>query len=308
MNCTYIERILPLYAGGDLGCKGERVVAAHLRSCASCGLLAEGYRRSQEILSSYEAPEFSVAFFDGIRSAVLEEYAGTASPRLTLVQRARNFLGESLPDAGLLSPRVAGFAGLSLAIVLGLTFFIAQSGRQANESANANSTLPGVGAKGGRQSPVRQTTLSGSIPDEKPAVQSLETGEARHIDRAIIAAVPSGKRRRIVPPAVRRTGAPERPLKQYKAEVVPGEETYLEAISKLDKVISQRDGIISSTLRAEYERNLTDVNRAIADTRKAALKHRNNPQMTDFVFAAYRGKVMLLSEMAKQSQVTASEF
>jgi hypothetical protein len=30
--------------------------------------------------------------------------------------------------------------------------------------------------------------------------------------------------------------------------------------------------------------------------------------MTDFVFAAYRGKVVLLSEVAKQSQSMVSEF
>lgn len=290
--------------GGD----EERTVAAHLRSCARCGLLAEDYRRSQEILSSYEAPEFSSAFFEGIRSTVLEEHAKTSAARLSLFQRARNFIGESLPSAVPLSPRVAGFAALSVVAALGLIFLSAQSRRQENESANSNGALPVAGAKVSQPETDRQASPSDPSPDVKSATPLLETDETREVERATNAASPSVARRRTASPPTRRTGATERAARPYEAEVVPGEETYLDAISKLDKVIRQREGIISATLRAEYERNLTDVDRAIADTRKAALKHRNNPQMTDFVFAAYRGKVVLLSEMAKQAQSPATEF
>jgi anti-sigma factor RsiW len=310
MNCTHIEKIIPLYAGGDLGDKDETAVAAHLRSCDSCRLLAAGYRRSQELLLSYEAPEFGSAFFDGIRSAVLEEHARTtATTHLTPFQRARNFIRESLPDVRFFSPRVAGFATLLVAVALGLVLFNASTRRQAEESADAGKALPDVIATNSpRPQEQQRAALPDSSPDTKQAEPPLETGRTGTVERTLAATVRSQARRRTTQLVAQR-GTVERQPKLFKDEaLLPGEETYLDAISALDKVIKERHGVISSTLRAEYERNLTDVDRAIASTRKAALRHPDDPEMTDFMLAAYRGKVVLLSAVAKQSQSTASEF
>jgi hypothetical protein len=309
MNCTHIEKILPLYAGGDLG-GDEHAVVSHLRWCDGCRLLAEGYHRSQEILHSYEAPEFSSAFFDGIRSAVLEEHARTTKMRLTLFQRAGNFLKERLPDVQLRSPRRAGFAlaGLLIAATLGLVLFITQSRRQPNELANAGQTLPVVVATGSRPGPDPEAPLSPPLPDGGHTEPPPRTSGPREVVREQAATFPRGERRRTTAPSARRTGSSERPAKPVEDEALPGEETYLDAISKLYAVIKKSNGVMSSTLRAEYERNLSVVDRAIASTRKAALRHRNDPEMTDFVLAAYRGKVVLLTEVAKQSQSTGSEF
>lgn len=308
MNCTHIEKILPLYAGGDLGGKDETAVAAHLRSCDSCRLLAEGYSRSQELLRSYEAPEFGSAFFDGIRSAVLEEHARTtATTHLTLFERARKFIGESLPDGQLFSPRVVGFASLFVAAMLGVILFITSSRRQADEFANRGATLPESIATNSPQQTEQRATLSNSSPDAKQTEPPLATGRAGRVERPTAALRPAARRRTAPLPARSEVASASRE-KSFKDEALPGEETYLDAISKLDKVIKQSDGGMSPTLRAEYERNLTDVDRAIASTRKAALRHRNDPEMKNFVFAAYRGKVVLLSEVAKQTQSTASEF
>jgi hypothetical protein len=310
MNCTHIEKILPLYAGGDLGGKDESAVAAHLRSCDGCRLLAEGYRRSQEILRTYEAPEFGSAFFDGIRSAVLEEHVRAATTPLTLLQRARNFIRESLPDIQSFSPRVVGFASLLVAVTLGFILFNASTRRQPDEAAKVGKALPVAGATNSPQPrEQQQSALPDSSPDTKQAEPPLETGRTGTVERTLVATVRQDDRRHTIPLAARRGGTAERQPKLFKDEpLLPGEETYLDAISKLDKVIREREGVISPTLRAEYERNLTDVDRAIANTRKAVLKHRDDPEMTDFVFAAYRGKVVLLSEVAKQSQSASSEF
>jgi hypothetical protein len=101
---------------------------------------------------------------------------------------------------------------------------------------------------------------------------------------------------------------PGRPTRSAAGEHLSDEESYLDAISALDAVISKNRGAMSPTLRAEYERSLSDVDRAIASTRAAALRHRDNPDMKDFVFAAYRGKVALLSEVAKQAQFPPQGF
>ena len=74
MDCTQVEKMVPLYVEGDLtGADEERAVAAHLRSCGGCQRLADEYRESQSWLRSYAPPEFGAAFYDGIRGAVLEE-------------------------------------------------------------------------------------------------------------------------------------------------------------------------------------------------------------------------------------------
>lgn len=310
MNCTHVKKILPLYAGGDLGSKDQIAVAAHLGTCASCRLLAEGYGRSQELLLSYDAPEFGSAFFDGIRSAVLAEHARTtATIHLTLFQRARNFLKESLPNAQLFSPRAFGFASLLVAVSIGLIFLIASRRREANEFANKGKTLPVVVATNSPQRPEQRAALSDSSPETKQMQPPVETSRPGKVEKTLAATVRPEDRRRTAPLPLRSGSAAQRQANLLKDEtLLPGEETYLDAISKLDKVIRERNGAISSTLRAEYERNLADVDRAIASTRKAALKYRDNPEMTDFVLAAYRGKLVLLSEAAKQSQPTASGF
>jgi hypothetical protein len=52
------------------------------------------------------------------------------------------------------------------------------------------------------------------------------------------------------------------------------------------------------SLQVEYERNLAVVDRAIAATRSAAKKNPNDPDTTDFMFAAYQSKVDLLNTIA----------
>jgi hypothetical protein len=154
-----------------------------------------------------------------------------------------------------------------------------------------------------------RASLSDSSPNAKQTNVPLATGQTVNVERTHATTVRTEAKRRTTPLAARREGTAERQPKLFKDEaLLPGEESYLDAISKLDKVIRERNDAISTTLRAEYERNLTDVDRAIASTRKAALKYRDNPEMTDFVFAAYRGKVVLLSEVARQTQSTSSEF
>ena len=52
------------------------------------------------------------------------------------------------------------------------------------------------------------------------------------------------------------------------------------------------------SLRAEYERNLAVVDRALAATRNAAKKNPNDPDAAEFMFNAYQSKVDLLNTVA----------
>jgi hypothetical protein len=81
-------------------------------------------------------------------------------------------------------------------------------------------------------------------------------------------------------------------------KLFPGERSYLQTIAKLDSTIKSNPKAMRPSLRAEYERNLAVVDRAIAATRTAAKSNPNDPDAADFMFAAYQSKVDLLNTIA----------
>ena len=93
---------------------------------------------------------------------------------------------------------------------------------------------------------------------------------------------------------------PETTLSAAAAPVklLPGERSYLQAIARLDNTIKSNSRDMRPSLRAEYERNLAVVDRAIAATRSAAKSNPNDPDAADFMFAAYQSKVDLLNTIA----------
>lgn len=74
MSCKRAEKLMPLYAAGDLPAGREcRAVAAHVAGCASCAALAEGYGASREwARAAGEVPEFGDEFYAGLRAGVLD--------------------------------------------------------------------------------------------------------------------------------------------------------------------------------------------------------------------------------------------
>jgi anti-sigma factor RsiW len=103
------------------------------------------------------------------------------------------------------------------------------------------------------------------------------------------------------------TPAPVSPRKQRrpvreavaKVQLLPGERSYLKTIAALDSTIkSVNDRPMTPALRAEYERNLALVDRALAAARSAAKKNPNDPDAAEFVFAAYQSKVDLMNTVA----------
>ena len=303
MNCRRVEQLLPLYVGGDVSERRARGVDAHLRACDACRRLADEHRRTRELLQAYDAPEFGGEFFASVRGAVLEELAqGAARP--SSLQRLYALVGREPHGRPPISPRAFTFAALLLAVACGLILLTARRERPAAESAQS------VGAPPAR--------LTRPEPDPKPPADGPEAGRAFKPSAdehpagkggGVLAAF-AGREpaRRMTPTRARREARLRRPAKSSANELLPGEESYLKAISALDAVISRNRSGMSLTLRAEYERHLSDVDRAIAGTRVAALRHRDNPDMQEFVFTAYRGKVALLSEIAKKTQGDSEKF
>jgi Putative zinc-finger len=116
MNCTQIQKLLPLYAGHDLAQRRERLVTAHLQSCAACELAAAGYRDARALMHDFAPPVFGDDVYAGIRRNVWE--------RIEKEPRTRS-LFESM--AVLFQPRFAWTAAATLLItisVVGVYFII----------------------------------------------------------------------------------------------------------------------------------------------------------------------------------------
>src|SRR5262245_48459783 len=75
MNCKQIERLIPIYIGGELNPRQVAAVRQHTESCERCkGLVAE-FEASQNWLRDLKPPEFDDVVFDNLRAAVREEIA-----------------------------------------------------------------------------------------------------------------------------------------------------------------------------------------------------------------------------------------
>ena len=73
MNCKNLEPLLSLYISRDLEEEHSRLVAAHLRSCSKCNLVADEYAGASRLLQGYEPPFFSDEIYAGIREQVLNK-------------------------------------------------------------------------------------------------------------------------------------------------------------------------------------------------------------------------------------------
>src|SRR5262249_2969676 len=73
MRCTHAEKLIPLFAGGDLPAREADALRHHLESCANCRQMAAEFEESRDWLRGLAAPQFYEAMLDGQRDSVLRE-------------------------------------------------------------------------------------------------------------------------------------------------------------------------------------------------------------------------------------------
>jgi Putative zinc-finger len=81
MNCKQIEKLLPLYAGRDLDTQSERLITAHVESCAACAAAAAEYQQSRELLQGFAPPAVSEDVYAGIRQNVWRQIESESTTR-----------------------------------------------------------------------------------------------------------------------------------------------------------------------------------------------------------------------------------
>lgn len=82
MKCTHIEKMLPLFVGGELSPQQADSVRAHLFACQQCSETAARYESSRSWLVTSGKPDFDDRFYDQLRSSVWESIEAQRQPLL----------------------------------------------------------------------------------------------------------------------------------------------------------------------------------------------------------------------------------
>jgi len=81
VNCQQAEKLLPLYAGGDLDQKRERLIAAHVKSCASCAVEVDEFRTTARLFQELARPPIREDAYDEIRRNVWRKIEADSAVR-----------------------------------------------------------------------------------------------------------------------------------------------------------------------------------------------------------------------------------
>jgi hypothetical protein len=277
------EDVLQSFCDGELSDAQSNKVTAHLAHCTSCTALLEELVMQNELVSTALAPEFEAAvpselLRQRIDNAIVDVRVANAANQRPLLGRVNSWFGSLGALFTLRQPQAIGYAALVAIIALAGVFGVlrlqnAETPKQV--AVNDPNIAPAT--------PAPTASPNRSTKEENPPVPDVKSGtEKRQPNK--------GPRARVRP------GANEAVA---KVKLLPGERTYLRTIAALDSTIkSANDRPMRPALRAEYERNLALVDRALAAARHEAKKNPNDPDAAEFVFAAYQSKVDLMNTVA----------
>lgn len=281
------EAKLQSYFDGELSIEMMESITSHLAACVTCAAAAREVEQESALFMEALSAEFETSvpterLRERIDAAVLGE-------RVAVAQSTQKASGLAGFFSGLLSfgtQRTLGYA--SLAVVLAFATIMGVVMMKDSKESSNNQTATNTPA------PAKTDEAVAVVP-ATPVVNTLSDDLSKS-DAPVAVASKRPQRRAVTPrpsqiaPAMATNNAP--------VKLFPGERSYLQTIARLDSTINSNKKQMRPSLRAEYERNLAVVDRAIAATRSAAKSNPNDPDTADFMFAAYQSKVDLLNTIA----------
>jgi len=203
------------------------------------------------------------------------------------------------------TPRFSpSLTALMVLVAIGLTVFLMSyfnrketSSLQANVSQGASVTSASTGT---------DAPAAPSASTNKDEATGGAGNELNVNNRPRIAVNDGGGRNRHTPAAQKETTArllrkqapAERQLTTTPDALIrEAEQKYVAAINMLSRDLNRRRPQLDAETAAQFERTLMAVDRTIADTRRAARKHPNDPVAAKYVLTAYAKKVDVLREM-----------
>jgi hypothetical protein len=316
-NCLD-EATLQAYLDGELSAERTSAAAAHVHACASCATAAR--EASQEFVmfaTAFGADEQLSVPTERLRAGIEARIAGmqpnraaTRDASVSFVERVRAFAA-SLGARIAFTPRQAtAFASFLVAAILLATIFyvfrtpshVPQSDKSGREIASASSPTD---ARGGAVQSNNEEKTAGTSNKQSgnSASEPVRVDDERRTqrsERAAIVATRFNESGRAL------GGNSERVRVEKPADeaLLPVEKSYVVAIASLKSSLdAERARTMTPTLRAEYERNLALVDRAISASRVAARRDPSDKDAQEFLRAAYQDKLDLLHAVADQTQI-----
>ncbi len=285
------EGILQSYFDGELSSEYMEGVTSHLVSCMSCAAAARELEGEFLLLSSALAPEFDGTVpTERLRHRIDVAVAGLQLDNQNAVRRpvampGRGWL-QSLSALFAFPPqRTFGYAALAVMLAFGTILGVIHLRQSESPTVNNEDQVAAV----------PQPTVTETPNPESNANPGSSAVSVTPTPAASTPAAPGDRVRRTRP----RQPATESNQAVAEVKLLPGERSYLKTIAALDSTIkSKSNRPMRPSLRAEYERNLAVVDRALAATRNAAKKNPNDPDAAEFMFNAYQSKVDLLNTVA----------
>jgi hypothetical protein len=315
------EGALQAYLDGELSRESALEAAEHLAACERCAASLAAAEGEGAFLAAAFAPDEALS----VPTEQLRARVNAAIARLEPQGETRSPGGWSL--SALLAPftslltfqpqRAAAFAGLLAVVVFAAVFFSVlrpspdkpSGGRQL--AGGTTNTPPNPGsdqyARGGgtatNQAPPNNNSENvAKVTDAPPVTPSVAPPSIERGGRATVAA------------SFKRAGQPKRGAANASNAVpaapseqpLPGEKDYEQAIASLSRAISAGgDAVLKPQARAEYERTIAVLDKAIEETRRVARRNPKDKDAVDFLMSSYQSKVELLTTVADQAQVAA---
>jgi len=277
------EARLQSYFDGELSIELMESVTSHLASCVTCAAAARELEEETALLTSALSAEFEASVpTERLRERIDAVVLGD---RIEIAQSTQRSSGLSAFFKSILNfgtQRTLGYASLAVVLAFAAVMGIVRMKNGKEIASNGPE--------------VQKPQPPQAIASTSPVVPSSTVQTQDQHDVVAPASVngPSARPQRIRPNKVSTNPVPvPAPVK-----LLPGERSYLQAIARLDSTIKSGNKEMRPSLRAEYERNLAVVDRAIAATRSAAKSNPTDPDAADFMFAAYQSKVDLLNTIA----------
>jgi hypothetical protein len=313
MKRCFDEGVLQAYADGELSRESAVEAAEHLAVCERCAASLADAEGEGAFLAAAFAPDESVS----VPTEQLRARINAAVARLepTADTQARTPGGWGL--SALLAPlaslftlqpqRAAAFAGLLAVVVFAAVFFTVQKpspdkpsgGQQLAGGGTTTSPTPANNGSEQRAGVINGPSAVTPIIEKTDEVVKpvVETGGV-----AVVAA----KNERARQPKRKMTNAPEAVTVEPAEQPLPGEKDYEQAIASLTRAINAGgDAVLKPQVRAEYERSVAVLDKAIEETRRVARRNPKDRDAVEYLMSSYQSKVELLTTVADQAQVAA---
>jgi putative zinc finger protein len=292
MKCEQCKPMLDQFDDGELSQAVARDVSAHLAACSACDRHYQALRREQKLYQQYLLEiESTPTLWDGLRSKIVELNAANANRR-----GGRLFRGVT-PSFSTTRFNFALQASLAL-IIVGITIGIVRYMTARDTPHQPENAQRESGVRVVQPFSVSTPTPSQIVRHDQPRTSSkseLKRGwdPTKGTSKNGLMARNSGPRN--IDTERQSQISTRTPVMR---DVRTAERQYLTALRVLSSDFEHRRAQFEPVELIRLESALAQLDRTIADTRRAVNRHPDDPILVQYMMTAYAKKVEVLRQLS----------